>query len=45
MSDIKLFKIDGEISELEGKAIALEKSLPPLFCGAETDRGGKEFWR
>ncbi len=32
MSDIKLFKINGEIvTELEGKSVALEKSLQTLI--------------
>ncbi len=31
MSDIKLFKINGAVSELEGKTVALEKSLQQLL--------------
>lgn len=31
MSDIKLFKINGDVSELEGKTVALEKSLQALL--------------
>ena len=33
MSDIKLFKIDGDVTELEGKSVALEKSLQALIEG------------
>ena len=31
MSDIKLFKINGTVSELEGKSVALERSLQILL--------------
>ncbi len=31
MSDIKLFKINGDVLELEGKSVALEKSLQTLL--------------
>ncbi len=31
MSDIKLFKINGEVQELSGKSVALEKSLQALI--------------
>jgi len=31
MSDIKLFKINGSVSELEGRTVALEKSLQALL--------------
>jgi hypothetical protein len=42
MSDIKLFKINGQVEELAGKSVALEKSLQALLeKNLETFLGGR----